>query len=118
MKPRERVAAALDHIELDRCPFQATFTPEFAVRLRGDLQLEGDRVHNPHGGGNPYDLEIALGEDLLLTSSAGSSSASIWASTSRRSSRSSWSARSASSPSASSSAHSRARRRRRRSPAR
>ena len=68
MKPRERVAAALDRIEPDRCPFQATFTPEFAARLRGDLQLEGDRVHNPHGGGNPYDLEIALGEDILLTS--------------------------------------------------
>ena len=68
MKPRERVAAALDHAEVDRCPFQATFTPEFAARLRRDLQLDGDRVHNPHGGGNPYDLEIALGEDLLLTS--------------------------------------------------
>jgi uroporphyrinogen decarboxylase len=25
-------------------------------------------AHNPHGGGNTYDLELALGEDLLLTS--------------------------------------------------
>ena len=24
--------------------------------------------HNPHGGGNPYDLEIALDQDLLVTS--------------------------------------------------
>jgi len=68
VKPRERVATALDHVEGDRCPFQATFTPEVAARLRSDLELDTDRVHNPHGGGNPYDLEIALGEDLLLTS--------------------------------------------------
>ena len=27
-----------------------------------------ERGHNPHGGGNTYELEIALGEDLLLTS--------------------------------------------------
>ena len=24
--------------------------------------------HNPHGGGNTYDLEIAIDEDMLLTS--------------------------------------------------
>ncbi|HVM57969.1 MAG TPA: uroporphyrinogen decarboxylase family protein [Gaiellaceae bacterium] len=68
MKPRERVAAALDHVEPDRCPFQSTFTPEFAARLRADLRLDDGRAHNPHGGGNTYELEIALGEDLLLTS--------------------------------------------------
>ena len=68
MKPRERVAAALDHIQPDRCPFQSTFTPEFAARLRAELKLEDVGAHNPHGGGNPYDLEVALGEDVLLTS--------------------------------------------------
>lgn len=68
MTPRQRVAAALDHVEPDRCPFQATFTPEFATRLRSDLALEADHLHNPHGGGNTYELEIALGQDLLLTS--------------------------------------------------
>ena len=68
MKPRDRVVAALDHLEADRCPFQSTFTPEFASRLRADLDLDRDRAHNPHGGGNTYELEIALGEDLLLTS--------------------------------------------------
>ncbi|MGD0386315.1 MAG: uroporphyrinogen decarboxylase family protein [Solirubrobacteraceae bacterium] len=68
MKPRDRVAAALAHVEPDRCPFQATFTPEFAARLRSDLALDGGRAHNPHGGGNSYATEIALGEDLLLTS--------------------------------------------------
>jgi uroporphyrinogen decarboxylase len=67
VKPRERVAAALDHVEPDRCPFQSTFTPEFAARLRADLGLVED-AHNPHGGGNTYELETALGEDMLLTS--------------------------------------------------
>jgi uroporphyrinogen decarboxylase len=68
MKPRERVEAALRHEEPDRCPMQASFTPEFAARLRHDLALQGRQVHNPHGGGNTYELERALGEDMLLTS--------------------------------------------------
>ncbi len=68
MKPRDRVAAALGHVEPDRCPFQSTFTPEFAARLRAELQLDRGRGHNPHGGGNTYELERALGEDILLTS--------------------------------------------------
>ena len=66
---RERVAAALSHVVPDRCPWQATFTPEFAERLRGDLDLSaGPGSHNPHGGGNPGDLEIALDQDVLITS--------------------------------------------------
>jgi uroporphyrinogen decarboxylase len=32
------------------------------------LQLQGRGVHNPHGGGNTYELERALEEDMLLTS--------------------------------------------------
>ena len=61
---RERVAAALSHATPDRCPWQATFTPEFAERLRADLRLdEAAGAHNPHGGGNPYDLEMALDQD-------------------------------------------------------
>jgi uroporphyrinogen decarboxylase len=71
---------------------QISFTPEFAERLRADLyaraeaglrsgarsgdrpqQDEGDlprhrEVHNPHGGGNTYELERALGVDMLQTS--------------------------------------------------
>lgn len=47
---------------------QISFTPEFAVRLRADLHQTGRSVHNPHGGGNTYELERRLGEDLLLTS--------------------------------------------------
>jgi uroporphyrinogen decarboxylase len=47
---------------------QVSFTPEFASRLRKELSLDSDKIHNPHGGGNTYELERALGEDLLLTS--------------------------------------------------
>lgn len=47
---------------------QISFTPEFAARLAGELKLESDGLHNPHGGGNTYELERALDEDLLLTS--------------------------------------------------
>ncbi len=68
MKHRDRVQTALNHETPDRCPMQVSFTPEFAERLRADLRLHGHPVHNPHGGGNTYELEIALGEDMLLTS--------------------------------------------------
>jgi uroporphyrinogen decarboxylase len=53
---------------------QVSFTPEFAERLREDLAIKerarnvSHVAHNPHGGGNTYDLERALGEDILLTS--------------------------------------------------
>ncbi|MCX7670709.1 MAG: hypothetical protein N2439_11640, partial [Anaerolineae bacterium] len=74
MKHRERVWAALNRQVPDRCPMQISFTPEFAQRLRADLAQRGAAAgvagpaHNPHGGGNPYDLERAIGEDMLLTS--------------------------------------------------
>jgi uroporphyrinogen decarboxylase len=68
MKPRERVESALNHEEPDRCPMQISFTPEFADRLRADMGLTTQDVHNPHGGGNTYELERRLGQDLLLTS--------------------------------------------------
>ncbi len=68
MNHRERVRAALNHQEPDRCPLQISFTPEFAERLKADMQLKGQGLHNPHGGGNTYDLERALDEDMLLTS--------------------------------------------------
>lgn len=68
MKPRERVEMALSHEAPDRCPMQASFTPEFAARLRANMQLEERDTHNPHGGGNTYQVERALGEDMLLTS--------------------------------------------------
>ena len=47
---------------------QVSFTPEFATRLREDLRLNPGNAHNPHGGGNTYQLERSLGEDMLLTS--------------------------------------------------
>jgi len=68
MKHRERVMTALSHEEPDRCPMQISFTPEFALRLRKDLGQSRVAQHNPHGGGNTYELERAIDEDMLLTS--------------------------------------------------
>jgi uroporphyrinogen decarboxylase len=68
MKPRDRVLAALNHEIPDRCPMQISFTPEFAERLEKELYLDSNNIHNPHGGGNTYELERMIGEDLLLTS--------------------------------------------------
>jgi uroporphyrinogen decarboxylase len=68
MKHRERVLIALNHEKPDRCPMQISFTPEFATRLEADMQIHEQGVHNPHGGGNTYELERALDEDMLLTS--------------------------------------------------
>ncbi len=68
MKHRDRVLMALNHETPDRCPMQVSFTPEFADRLRHDLRIKDRKIHNPHGGGNTYELERALEEDLLLTS--------------------------------------------------
>jgi uroporphyrinogen decarboxylase len=68
VKHRQRVEIALSHEIPDRCPMQISFTPEFAARLREYLEIRGQRAHNPHGGGNTYELERALGEDMLLTS--------------------------------------------------
>lgn len=68
MTHRERVQTALNNEQPDRCPMQISFTPEFAARLRDDLHMSGKLEHNPHGGGNTYELERYLGEDMLLTS--------------------------------------------------
>ena len=68
MKHRDRVLMALNHEIPDRCPMQISFTPEFATRLRKDMGMIDGDDHNPHGGGNTYELERALYEDILLTS--------------------------------------------------
>ena len=68
MKPRTRVAMALNHEEPDRCPLQISFTPEFATRLRADMEMKGKRVNHPHGSGGGYELERALGVDMLMAS--------------------------------------------------
>jgi len=68
MKHRERVMTVLSHEQPDRCPMQISFTPEFALRLRKDLWQSRVAQHNPHGGGNTYELERAIDEDMLLTS--------------------------------------------------
>jgi len=68
MKHRERVLTALNHEVPDRCPMQISFTPEFAARLEANMELLKRSPHNPHGGGNTYELERALDQDMLLTS--------------------------------------------------
>ena len=68
MRHRDRVLTALSHQAPDRCPMQISFTPEFADRLKANLQVQGRGLHNPHGGGNTYELERLLDQDMLLTS--------------------------------------------------
>lgn len=68
MKHRDRVLTALHHEQPDRCPMQISFTPEFASRLKRELGLTDEDLHNPHGGGNTYAMERAIDEDMLLTS--------------------------------------------------
>lgn len=66
MKPRDRVLSALAHEAPDRPPFQASFTPEFATRLRAALGLPTNIRHDPHSGRwNGYELEILSGHDAL-----------------------------------------------------
>jgi uroporphyrinogen decarboxylase len=65
MKHRDRVLAALHHETPDRCPMQISFTPEFAARLRADLGMAPEPAGR-HCAGQPFELERALGEDLLL----------------------------------------------------
>ena len=69
MKHRERVEMALNHEVPDRIPYQATFTPEFADRLRKELKVTNPNPHDPHSGRwNTYELEIATGQDALQCS--------------------------------------------------
>jgi uroporphyrinogen decarboxylase len=65
MTPKERVLTALDHKEPDRVPKLSSFTPEFANKLRMHFKME-DELFNPHGGVE-HDLELKLGNDILLT---------------------------------------------------
>jgi uroporphyrinogen decarboxylase len=65
MTPRERVITALKHKEPDRVPRSASFTPEFADKLRKRFGLESI-LFNPHGW-TEHDLELKIGNDLLLT---------------------------------------------------
>jgi len=65
MKHRDRVTAALDHKLTDRPPFQATFCPEFADRLRKEFHLPARQTEPHHRQWYGYDLEILTGQDIL-----------------------------------------------------
>lgn len=64
MNHRERIRAALDRREPDRCPMFAGFTPEFRSRLRQDLRWRGWEMT---GDDSIYEIERALDEDMLIT---------------------------------------------------
>ena len=65
MTHKERVIRALNHEETDRPPFQATFTPEFADRLRAEFHLPPMFTEPHHRIWYGYDLEILTGQDAL-----------------------------------------------------
>jgi len=65
MNHRDRVIKALDHEETDRPPFQATFVPEFANRLRKEFGLHPLKTDPHHREWYGYDLEILTGQDAL-----------------------------------------------------
>ena len=67
MTHKGRVKKALEHGITDRPPMQISFTPEFASRLADTLGIK-EEGHNPHGGGNTMALELALDQDVLLSS--------------------------------------------------
>jgi len=69
MKHRERIIRALQFQDTDRPPMQATFCPEFAVRLREAYGIKDSHHHDPHSGRwNGYELEILTGQDALQCS--------------------------------------------------
>ena len=60
--------AAFRHEQPDRCPMYASFVKEFADRIRRDMNLMANTTRNPYGGAYEYELERALGFDMLVTS--------------------------------------------------
>lgn len=65
MTHKERVRKALNHEITDRYPFQATFTPEFADRLRKEFHLPEMFSEPHHREWYGYELERLTGQDAL-----------------------------------------------------
>lgn len=65
MTPKQRVQKALNHELTDRYPFQATFTPEFADRLRREFGLPEHFSEPHHREWYGYELECLTGQDAL-----------------------------------------------------
>ena len=69
MKHRDRVLTALQREIPERVPFQATFCPEFAERLKKELGIESKQPYDPHNARwNGYELEKATAQDALQCS--------------------------------------------------
>jgi uroporphyrinogen decarboxylase len=65
MIPKERVLTALEHKEPDKVPKVSSFTPEFANKLREHFNMKKDSYE--FLGVSKPDLELKLGNDILLT---------------------------------------------------
>jgi uroporphyrinogen decarboxylase len=65
MRHRDRVIIALNRKTTDRPPFQATFCPEFADRLRKEFRLPAQKTEPHHRQWYGYELEILTGQDAL-----------------------------------------------------
>ena len=65
MNHRERVLTALNHEEPDRVPRSASFTPEFADKLKKHLKMDSEGYD--FIGGSQHELELRLGDDFLMT---------------------------------------------------
>jgi uroporphyrinogen decarboxylase len=65
MKHRDRLINTLNYLPTDRPPFQATFTPEFANRLRIEFRLPEKQTEPHHRQWYGYDFEILTGQDAM-----------------------------------------------------
>jgi uroporphyrinogen decarboxylase len=65
MNHKERVLTTLNHKEPDRVPRTASFTPEFADKLKKHFKMDSQEYD--FIGGSQYELELKLGDDFLMT---------------------------------------------------
>ena len=71
MKHRERVLLALEHRDAGPLPDADQLHARVCLPSAGANAPEGRLDHNPHGGGNTYELERALDEDMFSPRSVG-----------------------------------------------
>lgn len=67
MRHRDRVEMALNHEAPDRCPMQISFTPEFQERLQRQFEQNPQKFPVLCNKNDPFHLELALDQDMLLT---------------------------------------------------
>jgi hypothetical protein len=65
IKISEATYQDLRSLALESDILRVTILPDYESKMASLLHKTGSS-HNPHGGGNTYELEQALGEDVLL----------------------------------------------------